>query len=173
MDAFGWPISKVHLAGGLPSQQSGMISNLLTLQVGVVLCAAHALFGPAIGGVFEEGRGVRLSQAGISDVWWWWWGRVILLPYFSLAVELPWLLVLLGCQKRLHLDVGPLFQVLASGWLGDDDGLGAVHPGRGLGAQITVGLLPSPQLIVMLLLNVLLSDVQIKNLKQRRRLRCR
>lgn len=133
-----------------------------------MLCTAHALFGPVIGGVFEEGQGVRLSQAGIHDMRW--WGSVMLLPYFSLVIELPLLPILLWCWKRLHLDVGPLFQVLESGWLGDYDCLGTVHPGRGLGVQITVCLLPSPQLIVMLLLDVLFSHVQIENLKQSRRL---
>lgn len=154
-------------------QESGMIfhaRNLLTLQVSVLLCTAHALFGPVIGGVFEEGQGVGLSQAGIDHMWRRW--RVILLPYFSLVVEPALVPVLLGYRKRLHLDVGPLFQVLESGWLGGYDRLGTVHPGRGLGVQITVGLLPSPQLIAVLLLNVLFSHMQINNLKERRRLGC-
>ena len=133
-----------------------------------MLCAAHALFGPVMGGVFEEGQGARLSQAGINGVRW--WRCSVLLPYFSLVFELPLLPVLLVCQKRLHPNVGPLFQVLEAGWLCDYDCLGTVHPGRGLGVQITVCLLPPPQLTVMLLLNVLFSHVQINNLGQRRRL---
>lgn len=70
------------------------VCTLLTLQVSVMLCTAHALFGPVIGRVFEEGQEVRLSQAGIDDIWW--WGCVILLPYFSLVIELPLLPILLG-----------------------------------------------------------------------------
>lgn len=62
------------------------VCNLLTLQVSVMLCTAHALFGPVVGRVFEEGQGVRLR-----------WGCVILLPYFSLVIELPLLPILLGC----------------------------------------------------------------------------
>lgn len=83
-------------------------------------------------------------------------------------MERPSLPILLGWKRSLHLDVGPLSQVLDPGWLGGHDGLGTVHPGRGLGLQIAVCLLPSPQLIEMLLLNVLLSHVQLNNLKQRR-----
>lgn len=90
--------STLRLAGRSSSKQSGMVlhvCNLLTLQVSVMLCTAHALFGAVIGRVFEEGQGVRLSQAGINDLWW--GERVILLPYFSLVIELPFLPVLLGC----------------------------------------------------------------------------
>lgn len=131
-----------------------------------MFCAADALFGPVNGRVFEEGWGVRLKVAWINHTWW--WACVIFLPYFSLVIERPSFPILLGRQKRLHLDVGPLSQVLDPGWLGGHDRLGTVHPGRGLGLQIAVCLLPSPQLIEMLLLNVLLSHVQLNNLKQRR-----
>lgn len=131
-----------------------------------MLCAAHALFGPVNGRVFEEGRGVRMKVAWINHTWW--RGCVIFLPYFSLVIERPSLPILIGQKKRLHLDVGPLSQVLDPGWLGGHDRLGPVHPGRGLGLQIAVRLLPPPQLIEMLLLNVLLSHVQLNNLKQRR-----
>lgn len=131
-----------------------------------MLGAAHALFGPVNGRVFEEGRGVRLKVAWINHMCW--WGCVIFLPYFSLVIERPSFPLLIGRKKRLHLDVGTLPQVLDPGRLGGHDGLGAVHPGRGLGLQIAVRLLPSPQLIDMLLLNVLLSHVQLNNLKQRR-----
>lgn len=83
-------------------------------------------------------------------------------------IERPSFPLLIGRKERLHLDVGTLPQVLDPGWLGGHDRLGAVHPGRGLGLQIAARLLPSPQLIDMLLLNVLLSHVQLNNLKQRR-----
>lgn len=131
-----------------------------------MLCAAHALFGPVNGRVFEEGRGVELKMARITDVLW--CGCVIFLLYFSLVMELPSLPILLGWKKRPHLNVGPLSQVLEPGRLGGYDCLGTVHPGRRLGLQIPVRLLPAPQLIVMFLLNVLFSHVQLNNLKQRR-----
>lgn len=74
---------------------------------------------------------------------------------FSFCVVLFSLAALHGCLRRLHEDGGLLSQVLTTGWLGGHDGLGTVHPGRGLAAQISTRLLPAPQLSVMLLLDVL------------------
>lgn len=69
-------------------------------------------------------------------------------------------------QRRLHDDGGPLPQVLARGRLGGHDGLGAVHPGRRLAAEVAVRLLPAPQLGEVLLLDVLLRHGQLGDLQR-------
>lgn len=62
----------------------------------------------------------------------------------------------LGRQRRLHDDGGQLSQVLTVGRLRGDDGLGAVHPGRGYAVEVSFGLLPAAQLSVVFLFDVLL-----------------
>lgn len=126
----------------------------LTLQVRVVLGAAQALLGALHGGgLLEESRGVTGRSVRIQD-------RLLLLLLFSLYALLlcvPFYhRVLFGSQRRLHDDGGPLPQVLPAGRLGRHDGLGAVHPGRRLAAQVAVGLLPAAQLSQVLLLDVFL-----------------
>lgn len=129
-----------------------------TLQVSVVLGAAQTLFGPASGGRLEERGGVRRRKM-----------LVCFLPFLlhSRFARLGILRSLLARQRTLHDDGGLLPQVLACGWLGRHDGLGAMHPGRGLAVEVPVCLLPASQLGVMLLLDVLLRHLQVNDLKHR------
>lgn len=126
-----------------------------------MLGAAQTLFGPASGGGLEERGGVRRRKMLV---------RFLPSVLHSRSARLGTrrsLLVRFGRQRRLHDDGGPLPQVLACGRLGRHDGLGAVHPGRGLGVEVPVRLLPAPQLAVMLLLDVLLGHLQVNDLKGR------
>lgn len=126
-----------------------------------MLGAAQTLFGPASGGRLEERGGVRRMKMPVRF-------RPFILHGCSARLSvLRSLLARFGRQRRLHDDGGPLPQVLACGRLGRHDGLGAVHPGRGLAVEVPVRLLPAPQLGVMLLLDVLLRHLQINDLKRR------
>lgn len=126
-----------------------------------MLGAAQTLFGPASGGRLEERGGVSRRKMLVCFL------PVLLHSRSARLSVLRSLLARFGCQRRLHDDGGPLLQVLACGWLGRHDGLGAVHPGRGLAAEVPVRLPPAPQLAVMLLLNVLLRHLEVNDLKHR------
>lgn len=128
------------------------------LQVSVMLCAAQTLSGAVYGLGFEERWGVSGRKVRINQLLRRWGCLGPFLP-FSLSIPLgvlrSFLILCFSFQRRRHDDGGPLLQVLASGGLSSYDGLCTVHPRRGLAVQVSMRLLPAPQLSVMFLLYVL------------------
>lgn len=148
------------------------VLRLTRLQVSVMLCTAQTLFGPLQDRVLEESWGLSARRVRVNVHLWW---RDLLLLCFLVGVStflrvLCLHLIRLRPQGRLHDDGGHLSEVLSAGWLSGHDGLGTVHPGRGLTVQIPAALLPASQLSEMFLLDVSLGHRQLYDLKHRDRM---